>query len=46
MKTECEAHQIIKQAEYKLRNDLGNGLIDVSGLLAILRGQGDSACSA
>ena len=38
MGTECEAAYRNKQAEYKLRNDLSSGRIDVSGVLAILRG--------
>ena len=38
MTTECEAVLRNKRAEYKLRNDLSSGHVDVSGVLAILKG--------
>jgi hypothetical protein len=44
MATLCEADRLKKQAAHLLRNGLGNGLLDVSGVLAIL--ERDSDCCA
>lgn len=46
MGTECEAERIIKKAIHRIECDLGNGMVNYSAILNILRQQADESCAA
>lgn len=46
MATECDAERTIKKAIHRIECDLGNGIVNYSAILNILRQQGEESCAA